>query len=151
MKTAPEIRDQLVTLIRTIQTSAGYLNNFDSTKVYKKWDSALAASEVDTDFPKTFVMLEQGSQQAGMGGEYTENLGITIIHVVKAIASNDDSQAMVESALKDFSRFFSLQRTLGGFVQSADLVEFATDGGILSPEGTLALRVKTERSNYGNP
>jgi hypothetical protein len=151
MKSPSEVRDQLVSLIgNTIRISAGYQNDFDPNKVYKGWRANISADERDSQYPKTFVMLDHGEQVPGISGDDTEILGLVIVHVVKKTASND-GQTLVESALKDFLRFFSLNRTLGNFVQNASIVEFATDGGVLEPEGTLAIRVKTERSAFGNP
>lgn len=151
MKTDSEVRDQLVKMLGEISRAQGYKTDFIPEKIYKWWDANIANSDKDATFPKTFVILDQGAIGQGIGGDNTDYLSFYIVHVVKRIAKTDKPQEMLEDILADYKRFFKLNRSLGGFVQTADLVEFATDGGSLDPEGTLAIRVKTERTDYGNP
>jgi hypothetical protein len=151
MKKTTEVRNQLVTMLGQIATAQGYNNDFVPSKVYKKWDKKLIDDARPVAYPKTFVMVEKGEMQRRIGGDSNHVLSFIIIHIVRQLQKSDDSQAMIESAIADFERFFELNDDLGGFVQSADIVEFTTDGGILDPEGILVFRVRTERSRYGNP
>lgn len=150
MKDASEVRDQLVKMLGDISTTQGYTNNFISSRVYPRFFASVVNNTDDTIYPKTFVIIDKGNSQQGIGGEFEKTLSFNIVHIVKKVIPTDDAQLLVELALKDFERFFELNYTLGGYVENAVLAEFVTDGGVLDPEGVLSLRVNTERRKYGN-
>jgi len=150
MKTTTEVRNQLVSMIgSTIKIAQGYENDFDPAKVYNRYIKEITDDTSDVKYPKTFVCIARGEQRRMIAGEINNLLSFLIMHVVKRPDEKTDVQILLDSAMRDFERFFEMNDTLGGFVQTLDLVEFVTDSGFLDPEGVMIMRVTTERFKYG--
>lgn len=145
MKTVSEVKAALVAAVKLIKTANGYSTNLADSHVYDKYDGNLLSSSTDSLFPKVCVFPVYGDTQNLPGLNETRILDFVIIALVKAVSRTSDSVVMTESLLSDFEKLFHEQHNLFGNVFDARIQEFTMDGGALSPEGCVILKVRTER------
>jgi hypothetical protein len=151
MKTSKEVRTALVDTLKVIKVANGYQNDLPDTHIHDTYTREIVDSEKDDLYPKVFVVMQRGVNTRLPSGNEQKILDFVIIFVGKKLATGDDIDAIVTAYLQDLEKAIFDNDTLGGAVQDVSVVEFATDGGVCSPEGVILLHVRTERYRHGNP
>lgn len=142
-----QVKAGLVSILKTLKPVNGYAVTLPDANIHLRYTTALANMQLDSAFPKCFVIIDSGLNVLQTTGFQGRELMFTVIIVVKKTitSGNVEAQVQIERFIEAMQDLFVRNDTLGGVVQDAQLVEFYTDGGSADPEGIAAFSIKTQQ------
>lgn len=136
--TLTEVKAALVDVIKSINTGNGYGTDIPEEHVFPHYVS----TSNDSLFPRVFVVLDSGDTQLRPNFGQKRSIRFLVYVIVKALEDHQAPTAMIEQLLVDIEQAIYQNGSLNGTVDSAELLEFITDGGVLNPEGAAILVIE---------
>jgi hypothetical protein len=137
-----DIRKAIEAAIVTMRVANGFTVDIIEDNVKQIYNAESMSLRSDGDYPKVFVMLQDGTNEAEPSSRYFRTAAFVIVFVLKRLI--DDVLPLkerVENAVDDFHRLFAENSTLSGLIQNCHLENYTTDSGVADPEGIAVMRV----------
>lgn len=143
------------------QLYAPVYRTFPSAHVKDRFDAAWLGRKADTEYPKAFVILDDGAQKLQAAGRAVRRTSFIVMFVCKEGPKNEDGSPVISadasfgwqygSEAEQISRFIEdldaalkVDDTLGGLVMEARMEGFVSDAGLAHPEGAVWVKVEVE-------
>ena len=140
-----QCREALMTCIGRLKTP-DYSVTIPRSHVYPMYDSKIVNSNLDSAYPKAFVVGESGKRKRNISNQVTKTYRFLIIIVLKQLTEPKPNEListqLITDVVDDFSTILDLDDTLGGLVTDAQVTEFAVDSGVTYPEAIAVITVE---------
>lgn len=134
---------------------------FPSTHVKERFDAAWLGQKGDTQYPKAFIILDDGAQRLEASGRAARQTSFLVMFVCKQGPTSEDGSPVlsadapfgwpygseseqVSQFIQDFDLALKADDTLGGTVMEARMEGFVSDSGLAHPEGAVWIKVEVE-------
>ena len=137
------IQANLITVMKLIKTAGGYATEIPDVNIYSEFTEDIVGQTDDADYPKLFVVLDQGIVGEGLSEEDVVEVSFMVIVVDKDLNGIGETplSQKVANVIDDVKRALRLNDDLLGSVNHIRVTEFTTDAGYSHPEGVVVLRL----------